>query len=323
MRVLSNAWGNDSVAANVKFFGESVLELTNWYSAASYRHRSLSTTSKSRELAEAVGEVSKRVVKKAYLGPILDEYSEAIVKDPIVDSILRSKGLSADLLGVSMDFSLETISAKLKIFHDLIDGTYSKAAIDLIVANCSSPGKPKELLRTCADNLVSHFVMTGISREHIHISAKREFATVEMAGDEIAACLRFFSACERSEERYDILISTTNTLANRLSSILSAHAHQSIETLPPHFRYGAFGKPASKKHAPKRAPNKAGPFALVPGMPGSDPFAAAKNFKYILELFHAFHFIYPNEADWDFPHSVWVYEKTTGGLYHRDRKSVV
>ena len=282
MRVLRNAWSTSTVAANVKFFGESVLELTNLYAAASYRHRSLSTISKARELIDAVGEVSKRVVKKAYLTPILEEYSEAVNKDPVVDSILRSKGLSADFLGVSMDFSLETISAKLKIFHDLIDDAYLEAAKDLIVLNCRSDGKPKELLRICADNYVSHLVTIGKSREHIHVTAKREFATVTMDGDEILSLVRFFATCEQTDETYDIMISTTNTVAKRLSSILSADIHQGIETLPPHFRYGAFGSTHSRRYGSKKAQAESGPFAVIPGMPGRDPFTAAKNLKYVL-----------------------------------------
>jgi len=307
VKILENDWGDDNVATSIKFFAESIIELTNRYSAASYRHRTLSTVAKAEELRRAVGEVASRIVKKPYLTPMIEEYSHSLSADPIVAAVLSDKNVSVDILKVRIDDSLERISAKLALFFDLVSDKYYAVAQALIKRICGSGGREKELIRKCADHYVSYAVGKNFAREYIHIAAKREFSIVDVKGSEVRALDDFFQACDKGKRSYEILISVDDRAGRDLALTLPADLYKSTEDLPNYFRYGAFGK---------HALTTTGAYVVFREIPGSDPFRAITNLKEILELFHAFHFIFPNSERWHLPESACAYESETGAIYH-------
>jgi len=307
MRVLENSWSTNGPARAVKFFAESILELTNIYSAPSYRHRTLSTVSKAHELKRGIRDVMLRVVKKPHLTPIIEEYSDSLQLDPVVNLTMEFKGLSSDLLILKMSDSLEKMEAKVDLFFDLVASEYEKTCTNMIKHLCAFESKEKTLIRICADHYVACKLKNGVSREHIHISAKREFSIISNAGDELPALMRFINACDGKERRYDLLINSPNGIGSILESTLNVENYKNKDDLPAHFRFGAFGK---------RSLSDEGDFSIVKGIPGKDPINAIRNLKSVLEMFHAFHFIFPNGPRWNLPASACSFDSETGGVYH-------
>lgn len=222
MNVMKNIWGSDNIASCVKFFAESVLELTNNYSAASHRHRTLSTVLKAAELKEAILEVRKRVVKKPHLTPMVEEYIDAITSDPIISFMLDKRGLSEDVLKFKLEDSTEKIYAKVTIFLDLFSKNYGDSAVNLIKSTCESTAREKEKIRKCADNYISHLINQGYSREYIHISAKRRFSLRDMNGNESDELSQFFHYFKGVRKKYDVLINCKADAGKKLAQSANA-----------------------------------------------------------------------------------------------------
>ena len=268
MKKFTNVWGEGGEAASIKFFAESVLELTNIYSAAVYQHRTLSTALKAVELSDAVWDVFLKIVKKPFLSPMISEYIAAIDQDPIVAHMTVQHGIPKDALKFRIDDPLEKISSRLRLFTELLSPGYSEAAADLIVNLCKSAHQEKAKLRKCADNYISDRVAAGVSRDYLHISAKRAFSVIDVAGLERERLQIFFDYCEQGGGSYEILLILPKATAEIFGATFLATVLSVKEELPLYFQ---------KSIAELDSVPETSRYVILDAFPGSDPFSAVRD----------------------------------------------
>lgn len=306
MKRLTNRWGSDGQARMVKMFAESVLELTNQFSMASYRHRTLSSTAKAGELRFYIGEVGKRHLPKPSLDPMIEEYDDAVETDPILNHILSDKGIPLRAIKVDKKSSLEQMRASLRIFFEVAAPVYARTAEDLIRALCER-GKPdKSLLRRYADLYISQLVSARLSREYIHICAKQEFAIISVEGNELGALCAFLRRMATREDGFEILLNMQKAACQFIEGTIPAKIYNAPGDLPDRFRLSI----SSVKDI-----DQAGPFVIVTPIPGGDPYSAARSFKYFLDMLQSFLFVFPDGKKWTTPTVSCVYDPLTGGVF--------
>jgi hypothetical protein len=286
-------------------FGECILELTNLYSIPSHRHRSLSTTAKARELMRSIRDVGKRMLPKPSLRPMIEEFEESVDADPIVRSILERNHIPRAALNISETDSLEKMIASVEIYLDLVAPAYASEAEDLIVKLCDSTKIQKSQLRTIADLYVSHLVGVSLSRETLHIIAKREFGICQV-DDPMLALKEFFRALSTRSSHYDILVSASEEVCGYLATSLRPEVYKKRNDLPDRFRLACFGRNGSSSD---------GPFILLRDLPGADAFLAVRNAKYLLEVLHSFLFVFPDGTRWINPEFCYVYDSREGAVF--------
>lgn len=290
----------------VKMFAESVLELTDPHSPASYRHRTLSTTAKALELREQISEVKSRIVPTPVLNPMIAEYAESVSSDPIVSEILLKKVIPQRSLLFAEQDSLERMTGALRIFAEAIESNYIEFAEELILKLCLSTKREKVKLRQCTDLYVSHLIGLGISREYLYITALREFSSVEVMDDGISNLRKFFDVSSGGNQSYHFAFNMQKEACKFLSGIFPIVTANNLDELPPYFKYSMRGVQDIEE---------TGPFVVVSDFPGRDPFTSARGFRTILDMVQAFLFVFPDGTKWKAPQTGCAYDPLSGAVY--------
>lgn len=299
MKIPASNWPSGSKAACVKTFAERVLELTDKYSIDSYRHRTLSTSDKAFELQEWVGNVRKRLVPKPTLEKMIDEYDTSLISDPVIEEICRRNSIPIDSLRIKVIYSLEKMSAALKLYANLIFPKYSSVIIELILETAIAGLKGKRRIIRLAEHFIPHVISGGKSREFVHLSAKREFFICPEEISEEERLRAFFKEVSRNEKTYEVLICCDRDFANYICSFLKKEPLAWSE-LPNFFKYSV---------------NKTGGKYVHLQYRGDDPFSVVRSVKFLTEFLKSFSLVFPTKRGLRTVRMMFTYDFETGEVY--------
>lgn len=313
MKKLVNTWGNSNQCAMVKTFAEAVLELTDKFSFESYRHKSLSLSAKARELGANLSEVSKKVVSKPALEPMIDEFNSSVSADRVVSRITFEQKIPPSAIDIRKTDTLESIQAALGIFSRLITPKYQKTAEKMILELCAGEAREKSAVKDCANLYVTHLLGNGSSREHVHLSAIRAFSIAEIDADPLEQVSSFFAEATPRQRNFEILIRCNKKTSEYWSNTLGSPCFDKAAELPKYFQYCL---PDSMK-------NGKSSYVILPEVFGLDPFSAAKSAKIISEILNSFLVVFPDGNKRNQIQFVHVHDAETGGVYRVSLKDFI
>lgn len=299
MKIPKAPWPSDQQSECIKAFAERVLELTDKYVIASYRHRTLATNDKATELSKWVGDVKERLVPKPTLNMMIEEYNNSIQNDPIVQKICEARDVPTESITFNESASLEKMEASLRIYRKLIHPDYGITAKFLIERIARSEPKKKSEIISLAESFVPYVITSGMSREFLHITAKREFFLTPQDTPAFTRLMSFLREISVERRKFDILLDCDGDIADNYKFNLREEPIN-LDDLPMHFK--SFQKSRKGNY-------------FVLEQEDTDPFSAARTAKFLTTILQSTFVIFPSRASKSSVRPIHVYERETGEIY--------